>query len=401
MGNDTDFDDGSSVETLGHDHIPVEIPELSPTCTEDGLTKGIKCKDCDKILIEQTTIPATGHTLGSWTIDKFADWGVDGIKHAICSVCGETVTVTLQCSEGLEYGLNDDGTYYLKGIGKCTDADIVVPVTYNGTPVTAIGHCAFMSNYDITSVIVPYGVTSIGDSSFSWCDNLRYINLPESVTYIGNSAFWYCFDLTELSIPDVITYIGEGAFGCTGLSSISIDESNTFYHVSGNCLIESKTGKLLAGFNDSVIPDDGSVTAIASNAFAGCGELKSIVIPPSVKTIGGSAFYCCGSLESIIFSEGLESIGYNVFNACSNLTSIRIPDSVIEIGGSAFTWCQGLESVIIGKGIANISSGAFNQCTSLKDIFYVGSESEWDSISKADDWDSNAGDYKIHYNYAD
>ena len=382
-----------------HEHIIVELEEILPTCTGDGCSKGLYCEECGMIFIEQEYIPAKGHDLKDWTYDWFPDGAVAGYRHTNCSVCGEYIYEYFDYSRGLIYQSNGDGTCFVVGLGGCTDSDIAIPAYYNGEQVTGIGSCAFESNYNLNSVIIPYGVTYIGSSAFSWCSNMSYCYVPETVTYIGDSAFWYCFALTDLSISENITYIGEGAIGCTGITSIYITESNPFYSVSGNCLIEKESGKLIAGFYNSAIPDDGSVTSIADNAFAGCSDLKEIVIPSSVKSIGSSAFYCCGNLESIIFNEGLEIIGYNAFNACDSLTSIVIPDSVIEIGGSAFTWCQGLEYVVIGRGVKYLYSGAFNECSSLKDVFYVGTESEWESIDMAFDWDSNTQGYNLHFNY--
>lgn len=41
----------------------------------------------------------------------------------------------------------------------------------------------------------------------------------------------------------------------------------------------------------------------------------------------------------------------------------------------------------------------FTGCSGLKDIYYTGTESEWNAISKGTYWNSNTGNYTIHYNY--
>ena len=344
-----------------------------------------------------------GHTFVDWTVEKYADEEAEGSKYAYCSVCGVMTRQGFKCSKGLEYRSNGDGTCSVIGIGTCKDTDVVIPTTYNGEAVTAIGSSAFSSKETLNSVIMPQGMTEIGSHAFAWSSKLQYVVIPESVTKIDAGTFWYCYDMTFLRLPSQISFIGDGALNCAGFESIDdfvLSPANPYYHVSGNCIIETESKKLMVGFGDCVIPNDGSVTSIAGNAFAGCDSLTSLVIPSNVKSIGGSAFYCCGNLTSITFSEGLESIGYNAFNACHSLKSITIPNSLTVIGSAAFTWCSGIGSVVIGSGVTNIYSDAFNQCTSLKDIHYVGTKDEWDRINKEDGWASNAGAFTVHYNYS-
>ena len=388
-----------SNEVEDHVHIESILEEVAPTCTEDGLTEGIECKRCGEILVAQQRIASLGHDFKIWKIKAYADQNNWGIKEKKCNTCGMIAESLIHASEGLEYADNGDGTCYVKGLGTCKDREIVIPMTYEGNSVTGIGDGAFESCAEIDAVILPEGIKSIGPSAFSWCDSLAFINIPDNVTSIGDSAFWYCFNISEISIPDGINYIGEGALSCTGLSSITIDKENQFYRVEGNCVIERKTGRLILGFNDSVIPNDQSVTEIARDAFAGCGGLKNIVIPEGVRSIGDSAFYCCGELVSITFPESLETIGYNAFNACHSLRTVKTPKSLTEICDSAFVWCSGIETVIIGDGVSYIGSNAFSQCSSLKDIYYTGTEAEWNNIDKEKDWDFSAGKYNVHYNY--
>ena len=44
-----------------HVHTEVTIEGKAPTCTEAGLTDGVKCADCGEILVAQEEIPALGH----------------------------------------------------------------------------------------------------------------------------------------------------------------------------------------------------------------------------------------------------------------------------------------------------------------------------------------------------
>ena len=164
------------------------------------------------------------------------------------------------------------------------------------------------------NTVIPDGVTIINSFAFEACQNLTSITIPDSVKEIGEDSFYGCTGLTSITIPDSVKEIGEDAFyGCTGLTSITVAENNSVYDSRNHCnaVIETATGKLLFGCQNTVIPD--GVTGIDSFAFNGCTGLTSINIPDSVT-----------------------SIGYRAFYGCTGLTSVTIPDSVTSIDDYAF-----------------------------------------------------------------
>ena len=77
-------------------------------------------------------------------------------------------------SEGLEYGINNDGqSYEVTGIGECEDSALVIPQTYNGLPVTSIGDWAFYGCYNLKSVTFEGSVAkwSAITKGYAWNDN--------------------------------------------------------------------------------------------------------------------------------------------------------------------------------------------------------------------------------------
>ena len=204
-----------------------------------------------------------------------------------------------------------------------------------------------------------------------------YEGLPVKTIY--NYAFYGNKAITSVIIPDSVTSIGVGAFVvCDRLTSV-------------------------------VIP--GSVTSIGDEAFGGCFSLTSVEIPDSVTSIGDLAFYGC---TNIIVNEGnkyYKSIDGNLYTKDEKTLiqyaigkqdkSFIVPDSVTSIGKYVFYNCTGLTSVEIPDSVTSIGESAFYYCYNLKDVYYTGSEAEWQAISIDNLYGSNnyLVDATIHYNY--
>lgn len=83
----------------------------------------------------------------------------------------------------------------------------------------------------------------------------------------------------------------------------------------------------------------------------------------------------------IIFDKDITLFGDQAFFGCANLTSIIIPDSVTSFGQVVFYNCTNLKSVTIPKGITSFDTPVFNNCSSLKEVYYKGDLSAWCKIS--------------------
>ena len=83
-------------------HTEVAIKATSPTCTKQGKTAGKKCSVCDKITVEQESIPALGHELGEYETTKEATCSAKGEKTASCIRCSYSKTADIPKLEHAE-----------------------------------------------------------------------------------------------------------------------------------------------------------------------------------------------------------------------------------------------------------------------------------------------------------
>ena len=284
------------------------------------------------------------------------------IVRAESGTCGDNLTLTLE-----------NGVLTISGTGKMEDYSIwedypapwgrAVKSVIISEGVTSIGCYAFYDCAELTSVSIPDSLKNIYSYAFYRCTGLTDTALHEGVQTIEYGAFSGCTGLTSVVIPDSVVWLGDELFfGCTGLTSVSIGsglesaggamfaecpnletitiaESNPNYHVSGNCLIDTRYKSLIAGCKNSVIPADGSVRSISEATFQGCTGLTSVSIPEGVVNIGQLAFSGCTGLTSaeiLDTSDTLLFIGAWAFENCSNLKSITILSRNTGISTEAF-----------------------------------------------------------------
>ena len=184
--------------------------------------------------------------------------------------------------------------------------------------MTSIEQFTFTNCRSLSSITIPNSVTSIGPYAFAWCTSLTSLTLSSNVERIMDNAFRGDSSLISLTIPSKVSFIGPYAFQeCYGLTSMVVETGNKNYDSRENCnaIIETATNTLLAGCQNTVIPN--SVTSIGENAFYFCLTLTSIVIPSSVKSIGKWAFLDCRNLSTInsfvknVFETGEEAFKYS------------------------------------------------------------------------------------------
>ena len=76
---------------------------------------------------------------------------------------------------------------------------------------------AFKNNFDIETVVLPWGITEIGVSAFENCINLKNVDIPNSLSKIASRAFANCYNLFHINIraSELLKTIAPDAFfGC-------------------------------------------------------------------------------------------------------------------------------------------------------------------------------------------
>ncbi|MFR0949994.1 MAG: leucine-rich repeat domain-containing protein [Ruminococcus callidus] len=157
---------------------------------------------------------------------------------------------------------------------------------------------------------------------------------------------------------------------------------------------------------DIVLPDtiDGlPVTTIQEGAFFS-SQLTSIYIPESVTQIGGIAFQACADLQRIevdehnpaytsvdgVLYDKEEKILYAYPNALAEnentlKSSYSVPDGVETIAQGVFFYNQSLTNLTLPHSIQVLEADAFSD-TALRDIYYDGTQADWNAIAKGAYW---------------
>lgn len=311
----------------------------------------------------------------------------------------------------IEDGVTNIGAYAFWKCSKITK--VAIPES-----VTTIGNCAFEDCYELSDVSIPGSLISIGESAFQNCTSLESVVIPETMTSIGKSAFSGCENLSNVIIPENVDRIGFYAFaGCSSLKSAGPLNSDCNYKFGWITSIPANAF-CGTGLTSVVIPS--TATKIGASAFDGCENLPRVTIPEGVTTLEARAFSACTSLTDIHIPDGLTNIGKYAFSSCCELTNIILPSSLTNISDYAFENCYGLTSIVIPKKITYISnyafqycsgltsitipSGttairdyAFNGCNKIADIYYAGSESQWNGVAIGN-YNQPLYNAIIHYN---
>lgn len=214
----------------------------------------------------------------------------------------------------------------------------------------------------ITKITIDEGISKIGNYAFKNCTQASEIIISESVTEIGYSAFDNCKSVRQISIPSSVEKINDAPFyGCTELTAVFVDESNKIYSSDSNGVLYNKDKTHLIQYPAGNITENFSVpytvTTIKAAAFAGNPHIRNVIIPESVNMLDYMAFYECTSLSCVTISKSVTLIGEMAFSKCDNLSEVYYT-------GTQTQW----DSVAVRDNNAQLLKCSFNYEKSGPDI---------------------------------
>ncbi|MCM1306593.1 MAG: leucine-rich repeat domain-containing protein [Bacteroides sp.] len=343
----------------------------------------------------------------AWVYDATYHWhectalhdcdGSQKIEHSdanhdnVCDGCNHLIP-----SKGLEFEY--DGVisgYMFKGIGTCTDTDIVIPMYANAeeyigyAPVTGVDMYIFEDDETITSIVMPDSVVYIGDYAFMYCTALESVTLSNSLTEISHDSFSGCTALESIVIPNSVTTIKYDTFmNCESLANVTI--GSAVESIESNAFCDSLITNLT--FVNSTVPLE-----IGDYVFGGM-SVTSISVPDRITYLGKSVFADLAldytEYENALYL-GTASNPYAILvQAIDNTaTTYNVHADTKVISGEAFRGSNVTITVNLPAGIKGVGAAAFSGRANV-DVHYNNTQAEWLKVNKTD-FGSNASYWTV------
>lgn len=264
----------------------------------------------------------------------------------------------------------------------------------------SVGAYAF---YDCTSLETMFlfcytsSGAEIGEYAFAWCSSLKEISIPSGVS-IGKYAFKNCSDLKT------VYFYGNDINNYTFSA-----ESNSFSGVEAQVLYPYKG---VLGYD---IPNNnygGTLTWEAVN-YGPCGPNATWYYDTDENTLtisgeGNIVYRATGDrmpwgnfykeIVNITVSNGIDWIPRYAFEFCKNVETVELPTTLKYFCTNAFNDCAKLNNILLPDSIEVFGYTQFNRCDSLTDLYYLGTEEEWNKIEGSADVSKSSGTaLNIHF----
>ena len=230
---------------------------------------------------------------------------------------------------------------------------------------------------NLVEIVVPDNVT--GFVNFAGCPDLERVTLGKNVTMIQSLSGT---KIKKLVIPDTVTTINDAVFGARSSGNM-ID--NIEYIDFGNGISEIPDYLFSTRYNLKTVKLGSNVRRIGSNTFYACIELENIILPEGLEEIGVAAFMDCtkGFPKNVVLPNSITTIETQAFKRCHSIETFKIGTGITHIVSYLISYCNNLKSITIPTSVTQIDTQAFVSCPKLTDIYYEGTEAQWQNINIA------------------
>lgn len=317
---------------------------------------------CDYPIITSTVHYNHTHTLDRYYVVKAATPDSKGVADHAC-VCGYSVREEYEyepnskiqgfCGHALMWDFDfATGALKISGYGDMWDYWDITEFPWYG-----------IKNL-IKSIEFEEGITSISEYAFENCTNFSKLVIPESLISIGEYAFSGCTGVTELSLGNELQTIGDYAFyGCTSIEKIDLHDN---------------------------------ITSIGENTFAGCSGVKELYVGRNYKNFNSAFLKDFVALEKLyvhpdcssfftddygaLLSDKTYGYSFSYYPPCAPYETYAVPESVRFIYSNSFNGNKNIKKLYLPNGLTRVYDSAFADCTGITDIYYCGTEEEWNKI---------------------
>ena len=277
-----------------HEHSYTSEVTKEATCESDGQGEiTYSCIFCGREF-KREELPKLPHTESDWLVVTEAIGSENGLKHKVCTVCGEETASEVIYTEVVASGVLAEGriewkivgtTLYISGKGSIPDFQYSAVQSRRFPDVLPWDGLVGWQIYDelVEKIVIEEGITKVGRSNFDCFKKVKEITFPDSLTEVGSYA-------------------------CTDLAIEEIDFKN--------------------------------ITTLGTQAFGRLPNLKSLTVPGQIKTISRYCFvdFINPYLTEIYIEEGVEVIEQGAFECLGSIDcKIHLPSSLKSMADSSLT----------------------------------------------------------------
>lgn len=397
----TDSRETITTDALGHNYTSVVT---SPTETTQGYTTHT-CSRCGHSYVDSYTQP-TGcqHEYSVTVVEPTCT--EQGYTLHTCLLCG----ATYKDSYTEATGHKSNPLYF-------TQEDVVEPTCTEPGSFTKVSLCTKCNAVLSRSTVTVEATGHTDENGDGYCDTCSAEIGIEEQTLANNAT-------TTITIP--LSSIGSDKSDSIALTEFAVakfvppsDGTYTFESVSAVLTEGTQTADPWARLYNS----DKSEILVVDDDTAGARMFK---IEKELE--GGETYYlavkfyyanCAGTVDVKVTKQeattptyaedtivdgtlyiGLETTDINNTSAYANRTdivSVVIPDGITSIGHLVFSDCTNLKTITIPASVISIGSAICQRCTALTDVYYKGTETQWNTISIGAN-NTNLTNATIHYN---